>query len=195
MGGTGTFTKGSPTSEAHRDNSTGLETSHEVTLTKGFYLGKYEVTQAQYEAVMSGNTEGLSSKPSNWPNNANRPVERISWEDAQVFLNRLNVQEAENIPDGWAYVLPTDAEWEYAHCHAGTNTAYSWGNSISQDYANYSESGYSQTSDISQYFSNPWGFFDMHGNVWEWTADWYTGYTSAPQTDPTGLSTGTYRVF
>ena len=99
---------------------------HNVTLTKGFYLGKYEVTQAQYEAVMTGNTDGLSATPSNWPNNADRPVEQVSWDDIQKFLTRLNAQEAGNIPAGWAYVLPTEAQWEYA-CRAGTTTAYSWG--------------------------------------------------------------------
>ena len=108
--------------------SDGVECSpeHNVTLTKGFYLGKYEVTQAQYEAVMTGNSDGLSATPSNWPNNADRPVEQVSWDDIQKFLTRLNAQEAGNIPAGWAYVLPTEAQWEYA-CRAGTTTAYSWG--------------------------------------------------------------------
>ena len=103
-----------------------------VTLSNGFYLGKYEVTQAQYEAVMTGNTETdsngnvISATPSQWPNNPDRPVEKVSWDDIQVFLTRLNAQEAGNIPAGWAYALPTEAQWEYA-CRAGTTTAYSWG--------------------------------------------------------------------
>ena len=120
----GSFTMGSPTTEVGRNAD--RETQHEVTLTQGFYLGKYEVTQAQYEAVMTGNTDGLSATPSNWPNNADRPVEKVSWDDIQKFLTRLNAQEAGNIPAGWAYVLPTEAQWEYA-CRAGTTTAYSWG--------------------------------------------------------------------
>ena len=157
---------------------------HEVTLTNGFYLGKYEVTQAQYEAVMTGNTDGLSATPSNWPNNADRPVEKVSWDDIQKFLTRLNAQEAGNIPAGWAYVLPTEAQWEYA-CRAGTTTAYSWGDSIPPSNANYSDSGYHNTR-CGQYSANPWGFFDMHGNVWEWTADWYAAYSSGAQTDPEG---------
>ena len=99
----GSFTMGSPTSEANRSTD---ETQHQVTLTNGFYLGKYEVTQAQYAAVMTGNTVGLSATPSQWPNNPDRPVEKVSWEDIQKFLTRLNAQEAGNIPEGWAYVLP-----------------------------------------------------------------------------------------
>ena len=71
-----------------------------MTLTKGFYLGKYEVTQAQYEAVMTGNSSGLSADPSEWPNNPNRPVEKVSWDDAQIFLSRLNSLEANNLPSG-----------------------------------------------------------------------------------------------
>ena len=114
-----------PESEAGRNNDAGRETQHEVTLSNGFYLGKYEVTQAQYEAVMTGNTETdsngnvISATPSNWPNNPNRPVEQVSWDDIQVFLNRLNEQQADNLPDGWAYVLPTEAQWEYA-CRRAT---------------------------------------------------------------------------
>ena len=156
-------------------------------------MGKYEVTQAQYEAVMTGNTDGLSATPSNWPNNADRPVEKVSWDDIQKFLTRLNAQEAGNIPAGWAYVLPTEAQWEYA-CRAGTTTAYSWGDDINSSNANYN-SNIGQTADVGQYSANPWGFFDMHGNVWEWTADWYTAYSSGAQTDPEGPATGSGRVF
>jgi formylglycine-generating enzyme required for sulfatase activity len=166
---------------------------HNVTLTKGFYLGKYEVTQAQYEAVMTGNTDSLSATPSQYGGNANRPVEKVSWADAQIFLTRLNAQQAANVPTGWSYVLPTEAEWEYA-CRAGTTTAYSWGDTIATSNANYSSSGISQTRDVGNYDANPWGFFDMHGNVWEWTADWYAVNSSGAQTNPTGASSGSNRV-
>jgi formylglycine-generating enzyme required for sulfatase activity len=196
----GTFTMGSPTTEAGRQSD--REDEHNVTLTKGFYLGKYEVTQAQYEAVMTGNTDSLSATPSNWPNNPNRPVEKVSWADAQIFLTRLNAQQSANIPSGWAYVLPTESQWEYA-CRAGTTTMYSWGNDINSTRANYNWDGgaydgndFKQTRDVGQYASNPWGFFDMHGNVLEWTADWYqTAYpTGNPVVDPTGPASGSNRV-
>ena len=81
----------------------------------------------------------------------------------------MNEQQSERLPSGWAYVLPTEAQWEYA-CRAGTTTAYSWGDTITTDNANYG-SGYSQTRDVGLYSANPWGFFDMHGNVMEWTSD------------------------
>jgi formylglycine-generating enzyme required for sulfatase activity len=167
---------------------------HEVTLTQGFYLGKYEVTQAQYEAVMTGNTDGLSATPSNWPNNPDRPVEQVSWNDVQVFFARLNEQQASDLPAGWEYALPTEAEWEYA-CRAGTTTNYYWGDSITISNANYRDSGYSQTRDVGQYSANPWGFFDMHGNVHEWTADWYAPFSLEAQTDPVGPETGSRRAF
>jgi formylglycine-generating enzyme required for sulfatase activity len=195
----GTFTMGSPTTEAGRGTN---ETEHNVTLTKGFYLGKYEVTQAQYEAVMTGNTDSLSATPSEWPNNPNRPVEKVSWADAQIFLTRLNAQQSANIPAGWAYVLPTESQWEYA-CRAGTTTMYSWGNDINSTRANYNWDGgaydgndFKQTRDVGQYAANPWGFFDMHGNVWEWTADWYQAAypTGNPVVDPTGPASGSRRV-
>jgi formylglycine-generating enzyme required for sulfatase activity len=190
----GTFTMGSPTSEAGREAS--KEQEHNVSLTQGFYLGKYEVTQAQYEAVMTGVTGDQNATPSSWHGNPDRPVEKVSWDDVQVFLTRLNEQQAGNLPAGWSYVLPTESQWEYA-CRAGTTTAYSWGDSIAGTNANYSSSGYSQTRDVGQYAANPWGFFDMHGNVWEWTADWYqAAYPSGnPVVDPTGPASGSSRVF
>ena len=169
----GTFTMGSPSSETGRG---GDETEHSVTLSHGFYLGKHEVTQAQYETIMTGNPEGLNVKPSNWPNNNDRPVEKVSWNDAQVFLSQLNSieQAAGRLPTGWKYVLPTEAQWEYA-CRAGTTTAYSWGNDINSSRANYNWDGgpndgndSKQTVEIGQFSANPWGFYDMHGNVWEW---------------------------
>ena len=89
---------------------------------------------------MTGNTDGLSATPSKWPNNPNRPVEKVSWADAQIFLTRLNAQQSANIPAGWAYVLPTESQWEYA-CRAGTTTVYSWGNTITSSNANYNWDG------------------------------------------------------
>ena len=194
----GTFTMGSPTSESGRG---GDETQHQVTLTNGFYLGKYEVTQAQYQTVMNGNSEGLNADPSQFKG-SNRPVEKASWEDAQIFLTRLNSieQSAGRLPNGWKYVLPTEAEWEYA-CRAGTTTAYSWGNDINSSRANYNWDGGAndgndskQTVNIGQFSANPWGFFDMHGNVWEWVHDWKANYLTGAQTDPEGPASGSFRV-
>ncbi len=198
----GTFMMGSPESEKGREQWGKKEAQHKVTLTQGFWLGKHEVTQAQYETVMNGNSEGLNAKPSNWPNNDDRPVEKVSWEDAQVFLSRLNSieQTAGRLPDGWEYALPTEAQWEYA-CRAGTTTAYSWGATISPFSANYNWDGgwntgsdFKQTRDVGQYAANPWGFHDMHGNVWEWVADRNGAYPSGPLTDPTGPASGSSRV-
>ena len=156
------------------------EPVHEVTLTEGFYLGKFEVTQAQYEAVMTGNVDDLNATPSEFGGYPNYPVEQVSYDDVQVFLSRLNNLESANIPAGWAYVLPTEAQWEYA-CRAGTTTDYSWGNDINASQANYSDSNNNRPLNVGQYAPNPWGFFDMHGNVWEWTSDYNF-------VDPLGMS-------
>jgi sulfatase modifying factor 1 len=184
----GTFTMG-------QTGVTNAEPEHNVTLTKGFYLGKYEVTQSQYQAVMAGVSGDLNATPSNWHGYPNRPVEKVSWEDIQVFLTRLNEQQSENLPNGWAYVLPTEAQWEYA-CRAGTTTAYSWGDSISASDANWNHGNdANQTENVGQYSANPWGFFDMHGNVWEWTADAWGNYATGAQTDPFNVgTTGSSRV-
>ena len=144
---------------------------------------------------MTGNTGGLSARPSQYGDNPDRPVEKVSWEDVQIFLTRLNAQQSSNIPAGWAYVLPIESQWKYA-CRAGTTTGYSWGDSIAASNANYSSSGLGQTRDVGYYAANPLGFFDMHGNVWEWTADWYqAAYPSGnPVVDPTGPASGSLRV-
>jgi formylglycine-generating enzyme required for sulfatase activity len=193
----GTFTMGSPTTEAGRQSD--REDEHNVSLTKGFYLGKYEVTQAQYIAVT-----GTNPSEFNATGNGNRPVEKVNWTEAVAFCTQLTTQEqaAGRLPAGWAYVLPTESQWEYA-CRAGTTTAYSWGTTIASSNANYNWDGeandgndFKQTRDVGQYAANPWGFFDMHGNVWEWTADWYqAAYPSGnPVVDPTGPASGSLRV-
>jgi formylglycine-generating enzyme required for sulfatase activity len=180
----GIFEMGSPTSETGRSPD---ETQHQVTLTTGFWLGKYEVTQAQWEKVMGGNPSYFKG--------ANRPVERVSWNSVTSFCDKLTEQESEagRLPVGMAYQLPTDAQWEYA-CRAGTNTAYSWGNSITASNANYSHF-ISETRDVGQYAANPWGFHDMHGNVWEWCADWYGAYPTGAVSDPVGPADGSLRVW
>jgi sulfatase modifying factor 1 len=196
----GTFTMGSPTSEEGRSSD---ENQHEVTLTKGFWLGKYEVTQAQYEAIMTGNAGGSSATPSRFSNNPNRPVETVSWNDVQVFLTRLNAAEeaAGRLPAGMAYQLPTESEWEYA-CRAGTTTAFSWGDTASSTQANFYPYGgaakgpkLNRTTDVGQYAANPWGFHDMHGNVLELCADWYGNYPTVAVNNPVGPADGSYRVF
>jgi formylglycine-generating enzyme required for sulfatase activity len=189
----GTFTMGSPTSEAGRQT---METQHEVTLTQGFYLGKYEVTQEQYRKVMGKNPSKLKGNK--------LPVEMVSWNDAVAFCEALTKMELQNnygrddysenkITTGsWEFNLPTEAQWEYA-CRAGTTTAYSWGDSISTTNANYND--IRQAVEVGSYKANPWGFFDMHGNVWEWTADWWGAYPRSSVIDPRGPNEGSYRVF
>lgn len=173
----GTFTMGSPASESGRGTD---ETQHQVTLTSGFYLGKYEVTQAQYETV-------IGSNPSS-PQGNNRPVERVNWHEAQAFCDQLNSieQTAGRLPAGWKYALPTEAQWEYA-CRAGTTTAYSWGNTITPNDANWNHGNDANTTmEVGQFSANPWGFYDMHGNVWEWVGDWKANYPGGAQTNPEG---------
>ncbi len=169
----GTFTMGSPANEAGRGSD---ETQHQVTLTNGFYFGKYEVTQAQYETVMTGNSEGLNAKPGSWQNNPNHPVNSVSWNDVQVFLSRLNDMEqtAGRLPAGWKYVLPTEAQWEYA-CRAGTTTAYSWGNDINSSRANYNWDGgqmtgvdFKQTRDVGSMIPTRGAFLTCTEMSWEW---------------------------
>jgi len=157
--------------------------AHQVILTKGFYLGKYEVTQEQYEKVMGKNSSQFKGDK--------LPVEQVSWNDAVEFCDELNKKE--RIPRGWEFALPTEAQWEYA-CRAGTTTAYSWGDNITPQLANYNESGINKTVEVGSYKSNPWGFFDLHGNVREWTADWNGAYPRSSVIDPPGPSNGSRRV-
>ena len=155
-----------------------------VRLSRPFYLGKYEVTQAQWEAVMGYN-------PSAWRGQRNLPVEQVSWEDAQEFLWRLNTEE------GVArYRLPTEAEWEYA-ARAGTTTAYSFGSDVSRldEYAWYGGNAAHTSHPVGQLKPNAWGLHDMHGNVWEWVHDWYETYLTGAETDPQGPVSGVSRVF
>ena len=179
----GTFTMGSPASEADRVDD---ETRHTVTLTEGFWLGKYEVTQAQWESIMGSN-------PSHFVG-SNLPVENVSWDEVTLFCAKLTERErkAGRLPEGYAYQLPTEAQWEYA-CRAGTKTAFSFGNSITAKQANYNDY-VGQTTAVGSYPANAWGFHDMHGNVWEWCRDRYGDYPSGTVTDLMGPADGSERV-
>ena len=147
---------------------------HEVTLTKQFYMGKYEVTQEQWEAVMGNNPSIIKG--------AKLPVTNVSWEDCQDFIKKLNAKT-----DG-GYRLPTESEWEYA-CRAGTTTAYSFGDNITSKDANYDDSKFGKPVAGGSYKPNAFGLYDMHGNVWEWCEDWHGEYPFAV-TDPKGPATG-----
>ena len=136
--------------------STKKNPAHPVILTKGFYLGKYEVTQEQYQKVMRANPSKFKGK--------NLPVEMVKGEQAKMFCEVLN--QKERITRGWTFTLPTEAQWEYA-CRAGTTTAFSWGNENSPKLANSQDSGLGKTVEVGSYPPNNWGFHDMHGNVWE----------------------------
>ncbi len=178
----GTFTMGSPEDELGRDNE---ETLHEVTLTKGYYLGKYEVTQAQYETVTGKNPSYFKGD--------NLPVEMVSWYDAKAFCEKLTLQEktAGRLPQGYEYTLPTEAQWEYA-CRAGTMTALNNGKNLSDrkkcfklnEVGWYSDNSNGQTHPVGQKQANSWGLYDMHGNVYEWCLDWYRAYPTSAMTDP-----------
>jgi len=180
----GTFEMGSPPQEEDRRDN---ETQHTVTLTEGYWLGKHPVTQSQWEKVMGSN-------PSHFKG-VNRPVEEVSWTEVTSFCEKLTKleREAGRLPTGMAYQLPTEAEWEYA-CRAGTTTAYAFGDSLTSDQANI-DGGPDETTDVGKYPANPRGFHDMHGNVWEWCADWYEKSTSRAVSDPVGPAVGSLRVF
>lgn len=156
---------------------------HTVRISRPFYLGKYEVTQAQWQAVMGKN-------PSYFTGDDTRPVEQVSWEDVQQFIGKLNAKEGVAL-----YRLPTEAEWEYA-ARAGTTTAYSFGEDPKQlpDYAWYDRNLVGTTHPVGQRQPNPWGLYDLYGNVWEWVQDWYGDYAAATVTDPPGPSSGSARV-
>ncbi len=159
----GKFTMGSPPEEK------GDEYEHERPQIKdvsvsAFYMGKYEVTQAQWQAIMGNN-------PAYFKDNIQNPVEKVSWDDAQEFCKKLSQKT------GKGFRLPSEAEWEYA-CRAGTSTAYSFGDNASflGEYAWYGDNSGSKTHKVGQKKPNPWGLYDMHGNVWEWCQDSYEKY-------------------
>ncbi|MEI6233891.1 MAG: SUMF1/EgtB/PvdO family nonheme iron enzyme [Planctomycetota bacterium] len=155
--------------------------AHEVTITKDYYMGKYHVTQEQYQAVMGTN-------PSRFKGDQN-PVEEVSWDDAVAFCAKLSQLSGKQIE------LPTEAQWEKA-CRAGTTTKFYTGDS-DEDLARagwYDKNSDDKSHPVGQKVSNSYGLYDMHGNVWQWCKDWYTSYNAGAQTDPTGPTTGTTRV-
>jgi formylglycine-generating enzyme required for sulfatase activity/membrane-associated protease RseP (regulator of RpoE activity) len=180
----GTFTMGSPTLESGRLNREGPQT--QVTLSKGYWLGKTEVTQAQWEALMGNNPSSFRG--------ANRPVEKVSWDDAMEFCRRLTKRErsAGRLPEDYEYTLPTEAQWEYA-CRAGTTGPYG-GNGNLNDMGWYNKNSGDTTHPVGQKQANAWGLYDMHGNVWEWCLDWYRDYPGGSVRDPRGPASGTYRI-
>lgn len=154
---------------------------HQVSISQPFYMGKYEVTQAQWQAVMGNN-------PSNFTEcGGNCPVESVSWYDVQSFISKLNERR-----DGFKYRLPTEAEWEYA-CRAGSRGDYA---GLLDDMGWYADNSGTRTHRVGQKQANAFGLFDMHGNVSEWCRDWYDAktYESSPATDPQGPGNGKYRV-
>jgi formylglycine-generating enzyme required for sulfatase activity/tRNA A-37 threonylcarbamoyl transferase component Bud32 len=175
----GTFTMGEATGESN-------EKPHRVTLTKPFYMGVHEVTNAQWKQVMG-------SVPSDWKEDAH-PVQHVSLDDAVEFCRKLSALPKER-KAGRVYRLPTEAEWEYT-CRAGTTTQYSFGDdeSLLGDYGWFDGNSNKQTHPVGQRKPNAWGLYDMHGNVWEWCSDWYANYPDGEVTNPQGPSSGSIRA-
>jgi len=158
---------------------------HEVQIGRPFYLGKYPVTQSQWETVMGRNTSYFRGNP-------NRPMENVSWEEVQEFITKLNESEGALL-----YRLPTEAEWEFA-ARAGSTTDYCFGNDARRlsRYAWYGLNAGGTTQTVRQLRPNAWELYDMHGNVWEWVQDWYDEdyYAQSAHHNPSGPSAGAYRV-
>jgi formylglycine-generating enzyme required for sulfatase activity len=203
----GKFLMGSPKDEEGRRDDEGPQ--HEVRITRPFYLGVYAVTQAEYQKVTGKNPswfckDDFGKDKVKGLDTGRFPVESVSWHDARKFCDGLS-KWAQEKKAGRVYRLPSEAEWEYA-CHAGTKTPFHFGKSASSTQANfYGGSPYGgaargpylgRTCKVGSYKPNAWGLFDMHGNVWEWCADWYGKdyYRDSPKTDPRGPSRGAGRV-
>ena len=183
----GRFKMGSPKTEKERYED---ETQHEVILTEGFWLADTTCMQELWEAVMGDNPSKFKGPQ--------RPVECVSWEDCQVFFQKINQFK----PD-LELCLPTEAQWEYA-CRAGTTTPFSFGENITPEQVNYNgEYPYAggkkgmyrkQTVEVKSLPCNNWGLYQMHGNVWEWCADWYGEIVTYTGVNPTGAASGEDRV-
>jgi len=178
----GEFMMGSP--DLDMDAYPVEKPQHRVRITKPFYLGKYLVTQEQYEAVMGSN-------PSDFKGPKN-PVEQVTWDNCQQFLAKLNAKIG---TQGGKFVLPTEAQWEYA-CRAGSATRYCFGDDAAQlrDYAWYIVNSESNPHAVGEKKPNAWGLYDMHGNVWEWCHDFYGAYRAEAATDPSGPRNGSGHV-
>ncbi len=176
----GSFMMGSPDwdTDAYDDE----KPQHQVTISQAFYLGIHPVTQAQWQEVMGNN-------PSHFQGNSQHPVENVSSDDAQQFLERLSELDRRR------YTLPREAQWEYA-CRAGSSGRYCFGDDISQlgNYAWYEDNADGTTHPVGQKQANTWGLYDMHGNVWEWCEAWLGNYQATAVTDPSGPSAGASRV-
>jgi formylglycine-generating enzyme required for sulfatase activity len=175
----GEFQMGSPVGE--KGHELDEEPLHVVHITKPFYLGKYEVTRAQWDAGMGGTPMRLGDKD-------RTPASSVSWDDCQAFLQKV----------GEGLRLPTEAEWEYA-CRAGTTTAYSFGNNemALRQHGWYDGNSSETHHEVGRKTPNRWGLYDMHGNLWEWCSDWYGPYppdNGRPMMDPAGPATGGTRV-
>jgi len=183
----GTFYMGSPENEVGRNDSEGPQ--HQVNVPN-FFIGKYPLTQAQYQAIIGNN-------PAHFKGN-NRPVERVSWNNAVAFCQKLSQKTGKN------YKLPSEAQWEYA-CRAGTTTPFYFGESITPDLVNYDGNGVyaaapkgqyrKQTTDVGTFPPNAFGLYDMHGNVWEWCEDdWQENYINAPVNGSALISRSDYKL-
>ncbi len=185
----GTFLMGSPDTEAGRRAEEGPQ--HAVTITRGFWMGKHEVTQDQWEQVMGTRPwEGKDYVVAA----GRRPAVFVSWVDVDDFVDRLNAAAGAT-----RYLLPTEAEWEYA-CRAGTQTAWSFGDDPADLAAhgwyagNAWEAGLQAAQPVGTKLPNPWGLCDCHGNVWEWVYDLYGAYPDSSATDPLGAASGAHHV-
>ena len=187
----GTFMMGSPESEQGRQKD---ETQHEVTISKDYYLGVYEVTQAQYEKVMGKNPSHFQGAIVG-NENADLPVDNVSWNDAVEFCKKLSDLPEEK-KAGRVYRLPTEAEWEYA-CRAGSKTAYSFDDEegLLPEYGWFDRNSSNRTHTVGLLEPNAWGLYDMHGNVWEWCSDRHGDYPKGAVSDPTGPKEGSGRVY
>jgi formylglycine-generating enzyme required for sulfatase activity len=184
----GSFRMGSPPEEPERRDDEGPV---DVTITHGFWMGKYEVTQGEWAAVM-----GAFPREQDKGRGPDLPVYWVSWLEADEFCRRLTTRarESRTLPDGWEVRLPTEAQWEYA-CRAGTSTATAFGNRLDKTRANiatpYPGGGTGkpegESVKVGTYPANAWGLHDMHGNVWEWCRDWY--YRRLPGGKDPDLST------
>lgn len=165
---------------------------HNVTISRPFWIGRREVTQAEYLSVVGFN-------PSTFTGDLNRPVEMVSWAEARAYCAMLTAQQSGQLPVGYEYRLPTEAEWEYA-CRAGTVTEYGFGSELPCGSGNFAYSyhgsttcGSSGTMPVGSFAPNAWGLYDMHGNVQEWCLDAQSNYSAASVTDPLG-ATGPFKV-